>query len=100
MKIGVTLAAATVDDAVSQTADVKARGLTSAWLSQIFGLDALTTLAVVGREVPDIELGTAVIPTYPRHPQALAMQALTTQAAIGGNRLALGIGLSHQVVIE
>jgi F420-dependent oxidoreductase-like protein len=62
-------------------------------------VDALTALAVVGHEVPGIGLGTAVIPTYPRHPMVLASQALTTQAACGG-RLTLGIGLSHQVVIE
>ena len=74
-------------------------GFASFWLPQIFGMDALTALAVAGREVPGIELGTAVVPTYPRHPAMLAAQALTTQAIIGG-RLALGIGLSHQVVIE
>src|SRR5207245_942107 len=52
-------------------------------------------------EVPGIELGTAVVPTYPRHPFVLAGQALTTSAALGGgNRLHLGIGLSHQLVIE
>src|SRR4051794_721421 len=67
--------------------------------SQIFGYDALTLLAVVGAAVPDIELTTAVVPTYPRHPIMLAAQALTVQAATGG-RLTLGIGLSHQVVIE
>ena len=49
--------------------------------------------------MPDIELATAVVPTYPRHPIMLAAQALTVQAATGG-RLTLGIGLSHQVVIE
>ena len=91
--------AGTLDDAVKQAKDVKARGLSSVWIAQIFGLDALTAITVMGREVPDIELGTAVIPTYPRHPHALALQALTTNAAIGG-RLALGIGLSHQIVIE
>ena len=53
----------------------------------------------MGREVPGIELATGVVPTYPRHPMMLAAQALTTQAACGG-RLVLGIGLSHQVVIE
>ena len=74
-------------------------GYSSAWLANIFGLDALTALAVAGSRVPDIEVGTAVVPTYPRHPGALAQQALTVQAATGG-RLALGIGLSHQVVIE
>jgi F420-dependent oxidoreductase-like protein len=86
----------TVVEAARAAAD---DGFASFWLPQIFGLDALTTLAIVGREVPRIELGTAVVPTYPRHPVMLAQQALTTQAAIGG-RLALGIGLSHQLVIE
>src|SRR5262249_41108834 len=58
-----------------------------------------TVLSIVGREVPGIELGTAVVPTYPRHPWVLAQQALTVQAATDG-RLALGIGLSHQIVVE
>jgi F420-dependent oxidoreductase-like protein len=40
-----------------------------------------------------------VVPTYPRHPAVLAQQALTTATAVGG-RLLLGIGLSHQIVIE
>jgi F420-dependent oxidoreductase-like protein len=74
-------------------------GFPSYWLPQVFGVDALTVLAIVGREVPDIFLGTAVVPTYPRHPAMLAQQALTTQAATGG-RLMLGIGLSHKLVIE
>jgi F420-dependent oxidoreductase-like protein len=74
-------------------------GLASAWLANIFGLDALTALAVAGSQVPAIEVGTAVVPTYPRHPAALAQQALTAQAALRG-RLTLGIGLSHQIVIE
>ncbi|HEX4864279.1 MAG TPA: LLM class F420-dependent oxidoreductase, partial [Acidimicrobiales bacterium] len=69
------------------------------WVPQLTDVDALTALAVVGREVPGVQVGTAVVPTYPRHPLVLAMQALTVQAATGGN-LVLGIGLSHQVVIE
>jgi F420-dependent oxidoreductase-like protein len=74
-------------------------GFASAWVAQVFGYDALTLLAVAGRDVPGIELATGVVPTYPRHPLVLASQALTTQAACGG-RLVLGIGLSHRVVIE
>lgn len=46
-----------------------------------------------------IELGTSVIPTYPRRPYVLAQQALTVQAATRG-RFALGIGPSHQPVVE
>ena len=74
-------------------------GFTSAWMSNILGLDALTALAVAGSGVPGIEVGTAVVPTYPRHPAALAQQARTVAAAVDG-RLVLGIGLSHKIVIE
>ena len=74
-------------------------GFASAWMSNIFGVDALTALAVAGSQVPGIEVGTAVVPTYPRHPAALAQQARTVAAAVDG-RLVLGIGLSHKIVIE
>ncbi len=77
----------------------EADGFDSFWTPQVFGLDALTALAVIGASVPRLELGTAVVPTYPRHPVALASQALTVSAATGG-RLTLGVGLSHQLVIE
>jgi F420-dependent oxidoreductase-like protein len=87
------------DAAVAQVASLRDAGIEMAWSSQIFGYDALTALAAIGREVPDIGLGTAVVPTYPRNPVMLAGQALTVQAATGG-RLTLGIGLSHQLVIE
>jgi F420-dependent oxidoreductase-like protein len=74
-------------------------GFASLWLAHVFGLDAITALSIVGRETRRIELGTAVVPTYPRHPFAIAQQALTAQVATSG-RFALGIGLSHQIVIE
>src|SRR5436309_6626693 len=100
MRYGMMLSGdAGLDSLIEQTRRLADAGFQTGWVSQIFGMDALTALAVVGREVPGIELGTAVIPTYPRHPVMLAAQALTTQAAIG-NRLAMGIGLSHQIVIE
>ena len=90
---------ASIDAAVDGAREAAEQGFSGYWVSQIFGFDALTVLAVVGREVPDIELGTGVVPTYPRHPMMLAQQALTVQLATGG-RLMLGIGLSHKVVIE
>ena len=88
--LGKTIAAAT---------RAEADGFDSFWVAQIFGIDALTALAVTGSSVPRIELGTAVVPTFPRHPMMLAQQSLTVQAATDG-RLALGIGLSHRIVIE
>jgi 5,10-methylenetetrahydromethanopterin reductase len=88
---------AAVLDAIREAADA---GLRRAWVPQVFGVEALTAIAVAGREIPGIELGTAVVPTYPRHPLVLAGQALTASAAVGKGRLHLGIGLSHQLVIE
>jgi 5,10-methylenetetrahydromethanopterin reductase len=101
MKIGIngTGSLGTLDQVIDAARQAEADGFDSFWIAQIFGLDALTALAIVGREVDRIELGTAVVPTYPRHPMMLAGQALTVQSAIG-DRLALGIGLSHKIVIE
>jgi F420-dependent oxidoreductase-like protein len=89
----------TVDDIVAEAGQAESDGFDTFWTAQIFGHDALTALAVVARDVPRIELGTSVVPTYPRHPMMLAQQALTVNA-ISGGRLCLGIGLSHQIVIE
>lgn len=100
MRIGLGLdTSGTVDDVVARAVDLAATGVGTLWLNQIFGWDALTALAVVGRAVPDVGLGTAVVPVQPRHPVVMASQALTAQSAVGG-RLTLGIGLSHQLVIE
>ena len=103
MRIGTMMGAdgtgATLDDVIGTAKRVEAAGLDSAWLANIFSFDAITTLALIGRETERLHLGTAVTPTYPRHPTAIAQQALTTQAACNG-RFTLGIGLSHQIVIE
>lgn len=84
---------ARVAEDISQAAE---RGFSSYWLADhpTGGFDALTALAVARPAACDIELGTAIVPTFPRHPMALASQALTTAQAVDG-RLTLGIGLSH-----
>ena len=86
-------------ETVAQLQQLADAGLAHAFLSQIFDHDALTMLAAAGAQVPGIGLGTGVVPVYPRHPMVLAQQALTVQSATD-NRLLLGIGLSHQVVVE
>ena len=105
MRIGVFIgevsgARTTVDDLLVAARDAEARGFASGWVPHIpWSLDALTALALAGQVTTRIELGTAVVPTYPRHPLAMAHQAMSTQAATAG-RLALGVGPSHPVVIE
>ena len=93
MRIGVMIdTEVPFERVISQVASLRDAGIQTAWASQIFAYDALTALAAIGREVDGIDLGTAVVPTYPRHPVMMAGQALTVQAATGG-RLILGIGL-------
>lgn len=75
-------------------------GLATVWVPQIPDeFDALTGAALVGAETSRIEVGTAVVPVQPRHPIALAQQALSTQAVCGG-RLSLGLGVSHHWIID
>ncbi|HEX3784139.1 MAG TPA: TIGR03564 family F420-dependent LLM class oxidoreductase [Pseudonocardiaceae bacterium] len=91
-------------------------GFHSAWLPQspgggprtrsgrrqrhtLFGYDSLTALAVAGQHVDGIELGTNIVPTFPRHPMALAEQALTLRASYSGP-IVLGIGVSHRHAVE
>jgi F420-dependent oxidoreductase-like protein len=84
---------------VENAVKAEGEGFASGWLPQVSTYDALTVLALAGTETERIELGTAVVPTYPRHPTVVAMQALTVQDVSRG-RLALGIGLSHRFSIE
>jgi F420-dependent oxidoreductase-like protein len=84
---------------VERAVSAERAGFASVWLPQVTTVDALTALALAGGETERIELGTAVVPTHPRHPTSLATQALSVQDATG-NRLALGIGLSHKFMIE
>jgi F420-dependent oxidoreductase-like protein len=75
-------------------------GLATVWIPQIPDeFDALTAVTVVAAETSRIEIGTAVVPVQPRHPIALAQQALSVQAVCEG-RLALGLGVSHHWVID
>jgi 5,10-methylenetetrahydromethanopterin reductase len=96
---GATPGDGTIDGLVARAKDLEARGFDSLWMAHIMGLDAISALGIVGRETERIEVGTAVVPSYSRHPMAMAQQCLTAQAAARG-RFVLGIGLSHKLVIE
>ncbi len=106
MRIGVFVGASTadlmtLDELVGRIKQAEADGFDSFWVPHISarGYDALTVLALAGAQTSRIELGVGVVPTFPRHPVALAQQALTTAAASNG-RFVLGIGPSHRPGIE
>lgn len=97
---GSTGPAAKVTDLADDARRAEAEGFASFGAANIFSHDAMGALTLAAAQTERIELITAVVPTYPRHPHAMAQQALTVQAAGGGRRFVLGIGLSHAVVIE
>ena len=106
MRIGVFVGASvadlmTLDGLLARIRQAEEDGFDSFWIPHISarGYDALTAVALAGMQTSRIELGVGVVPTYPRHPAALAQQALTTATASGG-RFALGIGPSHRPGIE
>jgi F420-dependent oxidoreductase-like protein len=86
-------------DVLDAVVDAERHGFARAWFGQRTGWDPLTLIAAIGDRAPRIGLGTAVVVTWARHPLVLAAEALTAHAAVQG-RLTLGIGPSHQMVVE
>lgn len=105
MRFGISgtalLAAGSLGRLIEYAQGAKDDGFASFWIGEHIsgGFDAVTALTVIGQSVPDIELGSAVVPTYPRHPMVLAGQVLTATCALGP-RFTLGIGLSHASMLS
>ena len=100
MKIGLS-AGGTLDRMIGQVQEAEADGFDSMWFAGGIGGDPLTVIALAGRATERIELGTSIVPTYPRHPVAMAQQAASVQQAIGAEgRFTLGIGVSHRPPVE
>jgi 5,10-methylenetetrahydromethanopterin reductase len=103
MRIGVVIGRPggygdTLSQLVTEYEQARAAGVSSVWMTQHLGFDALTLISSWGVD-GDVEVGTAVIPVQTRHPVVLAEQALTAQVLCGG-RLALGLGLAHAETLE
>ncbi|MEU9398883.1 LLM class F420-dependent oxidoreductase [Streptomyces sp. NPDC048242] len=103
MTVGVALNAADapnqVDATVRLAQEAAAAGVRSAWFGQTFGADSPQLAAIVGREVPGLEVGTSAIPVFGRHPLLVSSQALTAQAATHG-RYHLGLALGTKLLTE
>jgi F420-dependent oxidoreductase-like protein len=101
MRLGLQVSAGgqNLEAIIGQVRQAAEAGLDSAYFNQVLSWDAIGLAMLSAAQVPGIEVGTAVTLTYPRHPLALASQALTAQAA-SGNRFTLGLGPGHRPVIE
>lgn len=103
MRYGINGSGRMLTDGVAGVLDdlrrCEADGFASYWVAQVGLIDALTLLGAHGSTGSDMELGTAVVSTWERHPHALAAQALTTQTLVG-DRLVVGIGVNHRPHVE
>ena len=101
MRIGLPGGGRDVDQIVRQAQRAEQDGFTSLWYAGAVAGDPLIAMALAGRATSTIELGTSVLPTYACHPVLQATRAAALVAAIGApGRFTLGIGPSHQPVIE
>jgi F420-dependent oxidoreductase-like protein len=100
MRIGLTGGGATVDRVVAQAEQAEADGFTSLWYASVVTGDPLVAMAIAGRQTSRIELGTAVLQTYPCHPLLQANRAASVVDAMGRPGLTLGIGPSHEPLIR
>ena len=100
-RVGLVVDGANAASAVKTIVAAEAAGVRQIWMVQPpSGPDTLTTLsAAAATKTSTIRLGTSIVPTYPRHPLVLAQQALSLYDIAPG-RLRLGIGPSHQAIIE
>jgi F420-dependent oxidoreductase-like protein len=100
MRIGLTGGASTVDKMVEQATRAEADGFTSLWYASAIAGDPLVAMAIAGRATSTIELGTSVLQTYTCHPLLQANRAASVIGGMGRAGFTLGVGPSHQPVVE
>lgn len=78
----------------------EAMGIPTAWLTTgRAGPDALTLFAACAVATERIHLGTAITPTFPRHP-VVTVQQVEVVAHLARGRFRLGLGPSHRPIME
>ncbi|GHO81426.1 LLM class F420-dependent oxidoreductase [Ktedonobacter sp. SOSP1-85] len=99
-RVGLAVLGATASEAIAAIVAAEKAGVRQVWMTQ-GGLspDTLTIFAAAAVQTQSIRMGTSIVPTYPRHPLALAQQALAL-SDIAPERLRLGVGPSHRPIIE
>ncbi len=100
MRIGLTSWASTIDALVDQAVQAEADGFSSLWYASGVTGDPLVAMAIAGRATERIELGTAVLQTYPCHPLLQANRVASVTKAMGRPGFTLGLGPSHEAVVR
>lgn len=100
LKVGVHIGAATAQQTVDGIVAAEQAGVECAWLT-VGGLqsDPFAVFGAAAQKTSKILFGTSIVPTFPRHPLAMAQGAAAVDSLAPG-RLRLGVGPSHKPSIE
>ncbi|HJR25647.1 MAG TPA: LLM class flavin-dependent oxidoreductase, partial [Acidimicrobiales bacterium] len=100
MRIGLNGGGATVTRMIEQAKRAEDEGFTTLWYPSAVAGDPLVAMSIAGHGTTTLELGTAVLQTYTCHPTLQATRAAAAAVAMGRPGLTLGLGPSHQPVVE
>lgn len=100
MRIGLTGGGSSVEKIVQQARQAESDGFRTLWYARVVAGDPLVAMAFAGRSTARIELGTAVLQTYPCHPLLQANRASSVVGAMGRPGLTIGVGPSHEPLIR
>jgi F420-dependent oxidoreductase-like protein len=98
-QVGVAIHKPTAAAMVQAIAQAEAAGVPTVWLTTGAGPDGLTVFAAAATTTRSVRMGTAIVPTFPRHPLVVAQQTADI-AQLAPGRLVLGLGPSHATVME
>jgi F420-dependent oxidoreductase-like protein len=98
--IGLHVTGRTADETLAGIVRAEARGVPAVWLTTGgTAPDGLTILAAAAVQTRRVLLGTAITPTFPRHPLVTVQQTLVV-AQLAPGRFRLGVGPSHKPTME
>jgi len=98
--IGLHIAARDPQGIIDGIVNAEQAGIDVAWMtSGGVAPDPLAVFAAAALRAGRIQFGTSIIPTFPRHPLALAQGAVVVDSLAPG-RLRLGVGPSHKPTME
>jgi F420-dependent oxidoreductase-like protein len=100
VRIGLTGGGRSVDEVVAQARQAESDGFSALWYASAVTGDPLVAMAIAGRGTTTIELGTAVLQTYPCHPLLQANRVASVTDAMNRDGFTLGIGPSHEPLIR
>jgi F420-dependent oxidoreductase-like protein len=100
MRIGLTGGGSSTERVIAQAQRAEADGFSALWYASEVCGDPLVAMALAGRQTTTIELGTAVLQTYPCHPVLQAKRIAAVVEAMGRPGFTVGIGPSHEPLIR